>query len=61
MIPKMKGQSMPTDIVIAGPVRTAIGSFNGAFAEVPATVLGSAVIKAAIAPYPGPDSSAAIR
>jgi acetyl-CoA C-acetyltransferase len=48
MILKMKEQSMPTDIVIAGPVRTAIGSFQGSLAEVPATVLGSVVIKAAL-------------
>ncbi|MGE5609096.1 MAG: thiolase family protein [Bacillota bacterium] len=39
---------MLKDVILAGPVRTAIGGFSGAFAEVPATVLGSAVIKAAI-------------
>src|SRR4051794_4574456 len=35
-------------IVLAGGVRTAIGAFAGAFAEVPAPALGAAVIKAAI-------------
>jgi acetyl-CoA C-acetyltransferase len=39
---------MKSDVFITGAVRTAIGAFNGAFAEVPATVLGSAVIKAAL-------------
>jgi acetyl-CoA C-acetyltransferase len=32
------------DIVIAGAARTAVGAFNGAFAGVPAHVLGEAVI-----------------
>jgi acetyl-CoA C-acetyltransferase len=36
---------MPVDIVLAGPARTAIASFNGAFAEVPATALGTAAIR----------------
>jgi acetyl-CoA C-acetyltransferase len=35
-------------IVIAGAARTPVGSFNGAFADTPAHVLGSAVIKAAL-------------
>ena len=33
------------DIVIVGAARTAVGSFNGAFANTPAHDLGSAVIK----------------
>jgi acetyl-CoA C-acetyltransferase len=39
---------MKQQVYLAGPVRTAIGSFNGSLAEVPVTSLGSAVIKAAI-------------
>lgn len=39
---------MSAPILLAAPVRTPLGAFNGAFAEVPATVLGSAVIRAAI-------------
>jgi acetyl-CoA C-acetyltransferase len=39
---------MIRDVYLAGGVRTAIGAFGGAFAEVPATVLGAAVIKAAV-------------
>jgi acetyl-CoA C-acetyltransferase len=39
---------MLTDVLLAGGVRTAIGGFQGAFAEVPAPALGSAVIKAAL-------------
>jgi len=39
---------MAIDVVLAGGVRTAIGAFAGAFAEVPATALGSAAIKAAL-------------
>ena len=39
---------MPSQVVLAGAVRTAIGAFNGAFAETPATTLGSAVIRAAL-------------
>jgi acetyl-CoA C-acetyltransferase len=34
-----------TDIVIVGAARTAVGAFNGAFANTPAHDLGSAVIK----------------
>ena len=36
------------DIVIAAASRTAVGSFNGAFANVPAHELGAAVIKAVL-------------
>src|SRR4051812_28692729 len=39
---------MIADVYLAGLARTAIGSFGGAFAEVPATTLGSAVIRAAL-------------
>ena len=39
---------MLKDIVLLGPARTAIGSFNGVFADVPATVLGSEAIKASL-------------
>ncbi len=35
-------------IVVAGAARTAVGSFNGAFADTPAHVLGSVAIKAAL-------------
>jgi acetyl-CoA C-acetyltransferase len=38
-----------TDIVIAAARRTPVGSFNGAFASVPAHELGTAAIKAALA------------
>src|SRR5690606_18702913 len=37
-----------TDIVIASATRTAIGSFNGAFANTPAHELGAAVIREAL-------------
>lgn len=40
---------MKEDIVIAGMARTPIGNFQGAFAGVPATALGSHAIKAALA------------
>ncbi|HMO30477.1 acetyl-CoA C-acetyltransferase [Enterovirga sp.] len=36
------------DIVIVGAARTPVGSFNGAFATVPAHVLGATAIKAAL-------------
>ena len=36
------------DIVIAGAARTAVGAFNGAFAAVPAHVLGQTAIVAAV-------------
>src|SRR5579859_1919367 len=39
---------MPTEVYLAGEIRTAIGSFNGALAGVPATALGSAVIRSAL-------------
>ncbi len=39
---------MSTDIVIVSAARTAVGSFNGAFANVPAHDLGAAVIKASL-------------
>ena len=35
-------------VVIVGAARTAIGGFQGAFASVPAPVLGAAAIKAAV-------------
>src|SRR3712207_4894999 len=37
------------DIVIVGAARTAVGSFNGAFANTPAHELGATAIKAALA------------
>jgi acetyl-CoA C-acetyltransferase len=37
-----------TDIVIVGAARTAVGAFNGAFANTPAHELGAAAIKAAL-------------
>ena len=37
------------DIVIVAAARTPVGSFNGAFGGVPAHVLGTAAIQAAIA------------
>ncbi|VFU10705.1 acetyl-CoA C-acetyltransferase [Methylocella tundrae] len=37
-----------SDIVIVSAARTAVGSFNGAFASVPAHELGAAVIKGAL-------------
>jgi len=39
---------MLTDVFLAGPIRTPIGGFNGALAELPATALGGAVIRAAL-------------
>jgi acetyl-CoA C-acetyltransferase len=39
---------MANDIVIVGAARTAVGSFNGAFANTPAHELGAAAIKAAL-------------
>ncbi|MET2829218.1 acetyl-CoA C-acetyltransferase [Mesorhizobium shangrilense] len=38
-----------TSIVIASAARTAVGSFNGAFANTPAHELGAAVVKGALA------------
>ena len=40
---------MPTDIVIVSAARTPVGSFNGAFANVPAHELGAEAVKAAMA------------
>ncbi len=40
---------MPVEIVIVSAARTAVGSFNGAFAATPAHELGAAAIKAALA------------
>jgi acetyl-CoA C-acetyltransferase len=39
---------MPTEVFLAGEIRTAIGSFSGALAGVSAAALGSAVIRAAL-------------
>jgi len=39
---------MSRDIVIVSAARTAVGSFNGAFAATPAHELGAAAIKAAL-------------
>jgi acetyl-CoA C-acetyltransferase len=39
---------MPDEIVIVSAARTAVGSFNGAFATTPAHELGAAAIKAAL-------------
>lgn len=40
---------MASDIVVVGAARTAVGSFNGAFANTPAHELGAAAITAALA------------
>ncbi len=40
---------MSTDIVIVSAARTAVGSFNGAFAAIPAHELGAEAVKAALA------------
>jgi acetyl-CoA C-acetyltransferase len=40
--------SMTDDVVIVSAARTAVGSFNGAFANTPAHELGAAVVKAAL-------------
>jgi acetyl-CoA C-acetyltransferase len=39
---------MQEDIVIAGAARTAVGAFNGAFANIPAHELGAAAVKEAL-------------
>ena len=39
---------MPDEIVIVSAARTAVGSFNGAFAATPAHELGATAIKAAL-------------
>ncbi|MDR0253075.1 MAG: acetyl-CoA C-acetyltransferase, partial [Brucellaceae bacterium] len=40
--------SKETSVVIASAARTPVGSFNGAFANVPAHELGATAIKAAL-------------
>src|SRR5262249_12844104 len=45
---RRKREIAMTDVVIVSAARTAVGSFNGAFATVPAHVLGSTAIKAAL-------------
>jgi acetyl-CoA C-acetyltransferase len=44
-----RGDPNQDDIVIVAAMRTPVGSFNGAFASVPAHVLGTAAVQAAIA------------
>jgi acetyl-CoA C-acetyltransferase len=44
----MTAATDPKAIVIASAARTAVGSFNGAFATVPAHELGATAIKAAL-------------
>jgi acetyl-CoA C-acetyltransferase len=44
-----RGDPNRDDIVIVAAMRTPVGSFNGAFASVPAHVLGTAAVQAAIA------------
>ena len=39
---------MASEIVVVGAARTAVGSFNGAFANTPAHELGAAAVKAAL-------------
>ena len=39
---------MATDIIIGSAARTPVGSFNGAFANVPAHDLGAVAIKPAL-------------
>ena len=43
------GVNLMTDVVIVAAARTPVGSFNGAFADVPAHVLGETVIKELLA------------
>jgi acetyl-CoA C-acetyltransferase len=43
-----RGEASMDDIVIVAAARTPVGSFNGAFGAVPAHVLGTAAIEAAI-------------
>ena len=38
----------PSDIVIASAARTAVGTFNGAFANIPAHELGATAVKGAM-------------
>jgi len=44
----LKGQNTMTNVVIVSAARTAVGSFNGAFAATPAHDLGAAVIEAVV-------------
>src|SRR5674476_392412 len=46
--PQAQEMSMSDDVVIVGAARTAVGSFNGAFATMPAHDLGAVAIKAAL-------------
>jgi Thiolase, N-terminal domain len=46
--PHAQEMSMSDDVVIVGAARTAVGSFNGAFATMPAHDLGAVAIKAAL-------------
>jgi acetyl-CoA acetyltransferase len=48
MVLKAKEMSMSDDVVIVSAARTAVGSFNGAFATTPAHDLGAIAIKAAL-------------
>src|SRR5690606_14126524 len=43
-----KGRPSMTEIVIASAARTPVGSFNGAFASLPAHALGMVALKAAM-------------
>ena len=45
----MIGEFMLSDVYLAAPARTAIGAFNGAFADVPAPALGAAAIRGVLA------------
>jgi len=46
--PEPQEMSMSDDVVIVSAARTAVGSFNGAFANTPAHELGAVAIKAAL-------------
>src|SRR3982075_3097614 len=46
--PQAKEMSMSDDVVIVSAARTPVGSFNGAFATMPAHDLGAVAIKAAL-------------
>ena len=45
---KQGGNHMTNEVVIVSAVRTAIGSFQGALKDVPATKLGAIVIEKAL-------------
>jgi acetyl-CoA C-acetyltransferase len=49
MVPAGRKTMSGKDVVIVGAARTAVGSFNGAFADQPAHKLGAAAISAALA------------